>query len=237
MNESQKYALQWENSSQYFYQMKYYDWMLNIIPEHKTVLEVGCGTGYSTLALANAGFRVIAIEKNPDCLIKAKELIKKQCIHPENVEFICGDIVDGSVQTELIVNHDFDIVLCWNIGSYWDKKMFAHYVPHMIEYGLTEQDILSNPESSYSEVIIWTSCALARHKEASVHIIDRSSKALNQQNDEYYYVLQRELGFSNIKYDNLNATTLSGIGRMLTVDGIPNQADKIDIVFISILMT
>lgn len=51
MNEKIKYSEQWDISAQYFYNKGYYSWMADKLTGYKNVLEVGCGTGYSTLAL------------------------------------------------------------------------------------------------------------------------------------------------------------------------------------------
>ena len=72
MNDEYNYALQWDNSAKYFYDNGYYDWMAERIDSYNSVLEIGCGTGYSTLALVRKGFKVIAVDKNQECLNKAK---------------------------------------------------------------------------------------------------------------------------------------------------------------------
>ena len=69
MNEKIKYSEQWDISAQYFYNKGYYSWMADKLTGYKNVLEVGCGTGYSTLALVEKGYRVIAVEKNPECTL------------------------------------------------------------------------------------------------------------------------------------------------------------------------
>jgi len=58
MNEIKQYAEQWNTSAQFFYEKKYYQWMCEKLIEFKTVMEIGCGTGYSTLALLNSGHKV-----------------------------------------------------------------------------------------------------------------------------------------------------------------------------------
>ena len=68
---------EWNVSSQYFYKNEYYNWMADNLTGHKKVLEIGCGTGYSTLALLEKGFDVIAIEKNEECIRKAEQLVSK----------------------------------------------------------------------------------------------------------------------------------------------------------------
>ena len=68
MNNAQNYANQWDVSAQFFYEKGYYSWMAQRINKFQTVVEVGCGTGYSTLALVENGHKVIAIDKNRDCI-------------------------------------------------------------------------------------------------------------------------------------------------------------------------
>ena len=80
MNEKIKYSEQWDISAQYFYNKGYYSWMADKLTGYKNVLEVGCGTGYSTLALVEKGYRVIVVEKNPECINKAKNCFMKMDI-------------------------------------------------------------------------------------------------------------------------------------------------------------
>lgn len=77
MNRDQEYTLQWDVSAEYFYNKGYYSWMIEQISSYNKIVEIGCGTGYSSLALAKAGKRVVSIEKNTECIKKAKELLKQ----------------------------------------------------------------------------------------------------------------------------------------------------------------
>lgn len=72
MDEKIEYAEQWEVSSKYFYDQNYYGWMQKKIEDYNIILEVGCGTGYSTLSLLENGHKVIALDKNSECIEKAK---------------------------------------------------------------------------------------------------------------------------------------------------------------------
>lgn len=60
INQEKLYATQWNESAKYFYETKRYQWMSEKLVEYDIVLEIGCGTGYSTLALVEAGHTVIA---------------------------------------------------------------------------------------------------------------------------------------------------------------------------------
>ena len=229
------YAEEWNVSSQYFYEKQYYDWMIeNIVGQH-CVLEIGCGTGYSTLALLEKGFNVVAVEKNIECLNKAKRLVTEKGLG-DNVIWLEGDIVSEEFRKNLIDQYDFDIVICWNIGTYWNEDMLKYYVPHMLEYGLDTYQIHLNPESSYAELIIWYACKVAKEKNIPVNIVDRSGTVLDENSDPYYKCLKDEFAFRKIKYKNKEGKTLSKGGRVLTVNGQVDFSKKVDIFFISILM-
>lgn len=236
MKEKKEYAIQWDESAKYFYENGYYSWMSQKLADYNTIVELGCGTGYSTLALIENGFNVIAIDKNASCLEKAKELLSSKGVLDSQVVFIEGDITDEYFRKSLITLHSFDVVVCWNIGSYWSKEMMQYYVPHMIEYGLNVQQIKENPESSYSELIVWSACGLAKAKGVPFHIVERTLEIINKSNDTYYCTLKDEIGYSEIIYDNLNADSISQGGRILSIRGIANKTKKLNIVFVSVFM-
>ncbi|MCR1887034.1 class I SAM-dependent methyltransferase [Longibaculum muris] len=235
MTDELLYANQWNTSAQYFYEKGYYSWMEEKLSSFNTVLEIGCGTGYSTLALVEKGHQVIAIEKNMDCITQAKKLLSDKGYSKQNVIFIEGDIAEDDIRNDLINRFEFDVVICWNVGSYWNRKMIEYYLPFMLEYGLDRQQIAANPESSYSELIIWNACRLASTKGVAAHIIDRGTKAITKHTDSYYYTLKDEFNFRTIEYNNKVANSISGGGRMLSTNGNVNSEEKVDIVFVSIL--
>lgn len=236
MKDTQDYANQWDVSAQYFYNKKYYSWMEQAICEFHTVVEIGCGTGYSTLTLIEAGHKVIAIDKNADCIAKAKKLLCSKGICDDRVIFVEGDIAEDSFRDEIVSTFSFDAVLCWNTGSYWNKEMIEYYLLYMFEYGLKNWQIAKNPESSYSELIIWETCRLAKAKKVAVHIIDRGTMILNEQNDPYYKSLKDEFKYQKILYDNKKAKSISSGGRQLVTNGVVSDSNTVDIVFTSVLI-
>lgn len=229
------YSKQWNISAKYFYDKGYYSWMADKLSGYKNVLEVGCGTGYSTLALVEKGYKVIAIDKNVECLNRAKKLLSEKGYTNGEVAFIEGDIAENLIRDELVKQFEFDVVICWNIGTYWDKQTLQSYIPYMNEYGLTAQQIVMNPKSSYSELIIWETCRLAKAKGVASHIVDRAAKTINEQNDNYYCDLRDEFDFHDIVYDSKEADSISNGGIMLTKNGIMSKERKVDVIFTSIM--
>lgn len=237
MKEKLQYANQWDVSAQHFYSNGYYSWMADKLFKYKTILEIGCGTGYSTLALLQKGYFVIAVDKNSECIKQAKELIISKGYTDQDVVFFEGDIAIDKVRFELIKKYEFDVVICWNVGTYWNEQMINHYLPYMYEYGLNNQQIYLNLESSYAELILWDACRLANAKGAACHIIDRGKEIINEKNDPYYYALKDEFSFSKIEYDHKYAETISSGGRILVTNGKLHNESKINVIFISVLYT
>ena len=69
---------------------------------------------------------------------------------------------------------------------------------------------------SYSELIIWETCRIARTKNVPVHIVDRGGEILTEQTDPYYVMLKDEFRYPKILYDNLKADSIS-IGAHTTI--------------------
>ena len=164
MNEKQKYASEWCNSAEYFLEHKNYANLAIQIKEYDTVLEIGCGTGHSTLALLEAGHRVIAVDQNPCCIELAKKLIEEagytinesaNDLASNSVCFYECDITEPIFKDKILNNLTIDVVICWNIGTYWDKEKLENSIPKMLTYGLTIEQIYENIESSYGELVLW----------------------------------------------------------------------------------
>lgn len=137
------YADKWQSSSVFFLENGYYEQMAEIVKPYKRILELGCGVGYSTLSLVNCGHEVIAVEKNHECILKAKHLLGENG-KESTVTFLAGDIVDESFRNSIISNQKVDVVICWNPGTQLDKESLQYYVPFMIDYGLTVEQINVN---------------------------------------------------------------------------------------------
>lgn len=114
--------------------------------------------------------------------------------------------------------------------------MAKYYVPYMLEYGLTKEQILSNIESSYGELIIWKSCKIASKNQVPVHIVDRALNKISRRNDLYYITLKEEFNYSKIEYDNKKVQTLSEGGRSLIRDGKVYTDELVNIYLNSVLI-
>ncbi|SCJ87553.1 Methyltransferase domain [uncultured Clostridium sp.] len=243
-NEQEFYSKLWQKSSDYFYSNGVYLWMCSKIKKYKIILEIGTGTGQGTLSLLDTEHKVISVEKNKFCIERAKSLLENKGYKVGSVEsnldecdviLLNIDLLSSEL-TSYLKNICFDLVICWNVGSYWNKEMIQYYIPYMLEYGLTIEQIRSNLESSYAELIIWRACKIASDKKVPIHIIDRALEKITKGKDMYFIVLKKEFGYSEIKYDNKKTKALSGRGINLTVKGNKCDNEVINIYLNSILI-
>lgn len=102
------YKEQWKIDSTTINNRGHYDWMASFITSHNFVLEIGTGTGYSTLKLLDNGHKVIGIDENLECLIEAYELLTSQ---GKNVTLITRENLSSELNnSKYIINYSsFDI--------------------------------------------------------------------------------------------------------------------------------
>ena len=223
MNEIEKYAQDWEKSSNTFFEQGDYKWMARQLKEYKTVLELGCGTGQSTLSLLQQGLNVIAVDKNPSCLSLARKRVEAfQSSSSEaingTVRFIEADYSEPDFVNNILDTLNFDIVVCWNVGTYWDRNMIEKYVKPMLEY------------------VLWKACQIAAFKSCAVQIVDRSAEKVTKLHDPYYKSLKKEFLFKTIHYENHKTYALSSNGRKLTIKGREVDTTRLKIYLVSVLM-
>ena len=195
------------------------------------ILEIGCGVGYSTQALLKDGHKVVAVEKNQECLLKAKNRLSDY----EEVFFVQGDIVKDEFRNQIIQNQQADAVICWNPGTQMDAKSLQYYLPFMIDYGLKLDQIMQNPASSYTEMMLWHVCKMAKAMGVPIHIIDRCGE-VNESTDDYYHSLGGETGFKQVQFDVLEAESISDGGVPLVSQGELMKEQKVSIIFVSVLL-
>lgn len=102
----------WETEGAAYVRHGDYDWMAALVPG-KRVLEIGCGLGFGTQALANRGLAVLAIDTLDECLAASQQKTEGQA-----VSFLLADVCSlNEVQRQTISDFAPDGVVCWLMGA------------------------------------------------------------------------------------------------------------------------
>jgi len=243
MDYAKEYFTQWNESADYFYNNNTYQWMSNFVSNFNVILEVGCGSGHSTLALLKNKSKVIAIDKNPYCIEATEKLLLSNGYRVGRNGDSIIDIDAIVIQTDILdmdyrsIKYPFDLVLVWNIGTYRDTQKTPFYVRKLLEYGLTEDQIVSDFASSYSELMLWKSCNIAKLNNTPIHIIERRSKPISQEDGIYYNMLKEQIGFNRTEFNELLTKSKSNSGKVLKIDDKPISEDIVDVYLLSILFS
>lgn len=92
-----------------------YDWMASLIPG-KRILEIGCGVGFGTVALARRGLAVLAIDSLTECLEATRERLK--AVSDADVTLLQAEVTTLSgAERGAIEAFAPDAVACWLMGA------------------------------------------------------------------------------------------------------------------------
>lgn len=102
----------WEAEGQHYVRRGDYEWMAALVPGRK-VLEIGCGVGFATQALAARGLNVLAIDALPECLAATQARVAGR-----EVTLLPAEVLALTVgQRAQIEAFAPDVVVCWLMGA------------------------------------------------------------------------------------------------------------------------
>jgi len=102
----------WASEGEAYVRRGDYEWMAALVPGRR-VLEIGCGLGFGTQALAARGLAVLAIDTLPECLSATTGRVASR-----DVGFLQAEItaLTGEQRTQLEAFAP-DSVVCWLMGA------------------------------------------------------------------------------------------------------------------------
>lgn len=217
------YADKWSRSSEFFYQKGYYHRFAEPLEERKLILEIGCGCGFSTLSLAECGHEILAIDNNTYCIDMAYELISNKGFS-DSVCFLEMDVTNTQALNELAEKFKYDAVVCWNIGTVYDKNL-------KVDDNKSEEENREIIVEEFRQKFLAYSCALAQYKEVPFQIVDRTEQKLNDSELDYYRKIGKNFGYNQIDYSYFEGESLSSDGVALMTNGVINDAPVVPLVF------
>ncbi len=102
----------WEDEGQAYVRRGDYAWMASLVPGLR-ILEIGCGVGFSTQALARRGLKILSIDSLEDCLEMTRQRIADQDVTLMRAE-IAALSTDQRAAIEAFAP---DTIVCWLMGA------------------------------------------------------------------------------------------------------------------------
>jgi SAM-dependent methyltransferase len=130
----EEFITYWEAEGARYARAGDYAWMAEQLPGRR-VLEIGCGVGFGTVALAGRGLEVLALDRLDACLAAARARTAGQAA----VRFLQADLEDlGAGARAEIAAFEPDTVVCWLMGApseveYPDRESAAQAVAALRE--------------------------------------------------------------------------------------------------------
>lgn len=102
----------WEAEGLSYVRRGDYEWMAGLVPG-KRVLEIGCGVGFATQALAARGMGVLAIDSLSECIEASRPRVEGK-----DVSFLQADVTAlTEAQRAQLVAFAPETVVCWLMGA------------------------------------------------------------------------------------------------------------------------
>ncbi len=132
---AEEYAREWEENARHFEKHGFYTMPLERLGKPKAVLEIGCGSGRSTLALAKKRHRVVAMEINATAARSAHDFLSVNGIRTQLTDALpsAHEVEKGAAQVIIVTGNILaddalasgtdwhpDAVICWFIGAQLD---------------------------------------------------------------------------------------------------------------------
>ena len=190
-----KYIKEWGITSTFFQDEEYYQWMASKVTGFHYILEVGCGVGWSTLALLQAGHKVVSIDENPVCLSETRKLLEEQgfsvvCVERGEISpkgennysikykniktqgdpdalLIEGDALgDNGLKRWLESIERFDAVICWLLGTHNSRGNNTSIDLNIVSNASTHRLFVQNKVYELADRIL--------KKDGILNVIDRT---------------------------------------------------------------
>lgn len=179
------YIKRWKKNAEQHFNDCDYDWVASLVAKAgaQRILEVGCGVGYSTLALANRGIQALSIDPIPEAITETRKLL-------ETFGISVGILGEGTKpgmllkQIDVIENYRdvseytewIDLILICNPGGKLETDLTKSEV-EMLHWGRysDEQMKEETAASLHKWAVLIAAARLAKENKKKLVIVDRGS--------------------------------------------------------------
>lgn len=197
-----EYIDAWDNNAKQHYNNQDYEWLCGKIKLYKNILELGCGSGYSTLSLAQNGHQVLSIDCNSEALKKTSNLLhENRYLAKTAIQFInfseadywlwnINAVENRETVTEVIKQLPTDLIILCNPGGNLHEHIYKYEVELLLKYGFSKEEINSNLNDEripllHKYAMIDAAVEIAIDTEKPLLLVDRGER------DEVEEVLNR----------------------------------------------
>ncbi len=161
--DTQDFIQYWETEGAAYARQGDYAWMASLVPG-KRVLEIGCGLGFGTQALAEAGCQVLAVDLLEPCL----EVTRQRLAGKDSVSFLQLDLTQLSDADRASLT-DFapEVVVCWLMGAPQDITQGGEQPSRELN-----EAVAAYREKVHRQV---AELALSLPSVQAVHLVDRTA--------------------------------------------------------------
>lgn len=186
-NAETEYIFRWGINAKQHFDDGDYNWLCDFIYNNAgdvhSIIEIGCGAGYSTLAFAQNSFDVIAVDIDPQAIEATKQLMQKRKTQ-NSVSTIQGDIIhqmEAFVEIFRTSELSGDLIVLCNPGG--------NFVPHitigekklLCQFGFDENEInqkIANGETPllHKWALIYAASMLSKQLGKKLVLVERGKQ-------------------------------------------------------------
>lgn len=186
-NAETEYIFRWSINAKQHFDDGDYNWLCDFIDNYAgevhSIIEIGCGAGYSTLAFAQNCFDVVAVDIDPQAIEATRRLMQKNKAQ-DSVSTIQGDIVHQMEEfVKIFRTSEFSgalIVLC-NPGGNFAPHITIGEKNILCQFGFDESEInqkIANGETPllHKWALIYAASILSNQLGKKLVLVERGKQ-------------------------------------------------------------
>ena len=184
LHEAQEdYIKHWKKNAEQHFRDGDYDWVASLVKKSdaQRILEIGCGVGYSTLALAHRGIQALSLDSIPEAIEETLNLLNSYGVS-------VGILGDGTKpemilkQADVIEDYEtvssytkwIDLILICNPGGKLETDLTKSEI-EILHWGKYSDDQMQEEtaQSLHKWALLIAAARLAKENEKKLVIVDR----------------------------------------------------------------